>query len=252
MRVNLVFVRVFVQPCSYHAENRTIIATVVRQLSIKMITVVESRTRMSIGEIVEQARITHSPKLSQQDLALLTGLSRSQIARLELNELKKGVPETWLTRIADALRIEVDFLKNGEMPSIYVPEPRSIAAGNTIADLQDATARHVVSQELVRASYTGIEIQDLAMPDVLLPADIAVFRPAKEKVGLIFAIEDDHGFVHARVLAIESNSLTFKPQNSNYDSFEHGSVKVKGMLVGVYRTTGDEIQIRHAPFGIRP
>ncbi len=77
---------------------------------------------MSIGQRIRQARLAHTPKITQQQLAAAVGVSQSSVTQWETGETRTLEGEN-LVRAAFALSVTAEWLLYGTGPCLGEPLP---------------------------------------------------------------------------------------------------------------------------------
>lgn len=96
-----------------------------------------------LAEAIESWEQEHKQKLSQHDIAHMTGLSQPMINKLQKGTILKGVAAASLVRIARALDVEIGWFLTGagaqvrRLPRYRVPEDESSTADGGVAELHE-------------------------------------------------------------------------------------------------------------------
>jgi transcriptional regulator with XRE-family HTH domain len=96
-----------------------------------------------LSEAIEAWEAEHKLKLSQHDLAGMTGLSQPMINKLQRGETLKGVAAASLLRIAKALDVDIAWFLTGvgaqprRLPRYRVPEDESTTSDGAVAELHE-------------------------------------------------------------------------------------------------------------------
>jgi DNA-binding XRE family transcriptional regulator len=93
-----------------------------------------------IGERVKQIRETQTPRLSQQDLADILGLTRTSVTNMERGNQKPTLDTMY--RLCEHFRLEIQELIP-TVAEITRTEPRSIVVGGQSHEIGSKTASAV-------------------------------------------------------------------------------------------------------------
>lgn len=195
---------------------------------------------------------------TQTDLGRALGVTPQFISKLEKDLI--GVPKEILNKLVSlGFRHTTEATQKGSEPrSLIAGKMKKVRvignaeAGSGVSSVDAEDEGIWVPSTLASHDNMGFKIEGLSMAPVLLPGDVAVFKPSSTpRSGYTYLLKTADGEFRCKNIEYKRGEWVLVSLNDNYPDEPIGDAQVVGLLVGYYHVHGLHERLESLPDGLR-